>query len=128
MLFRSTVSATGNVTGSYVLGNGSQLTGITSIVNGTSNVTVTGSNANVTVGVNGSPNVAVYATTGQYVTGVVSASGNVSPCCWLDMEWIPHVNFNRIDYMEKINKYKTLRENTLQDILIKKLQNTITLV
>jgi hypothetical protein len=74
----NTVSTTGNITGSYILGNGSQLTGIdaTSIQNGTSNVK-TLSSANVTVSVAGTANVAVFATTGEYVTGVVSASGNV---------------------------------------------------
>ena len=76
------VTATGNVTGNYFIGNGSQLTGISggggsSISNGTSNVTVISSGGNVTVGVGGTPNVAVFATTGEYVTGIVSASGNV---------------------------------------------------
>jgi hypothetical protein len=75
------VSATGNVTGNYVLGNGALLTGvITSVANinsGTSNVTVVSSGGNITVGVGGISNVAVFATTGEYVTGVVSASGNI---------------------------------------------------
>ena len=75
------VSATGNVTGNYILGNGALLTGvITSVANinnGTSNVTVVSSGGNVTVGVGGTGNVAVFATTGEYVTGIVSASGNV---------------------------------------------------
>ena len=75
------VSATGNVTGNYILGNGALLTGvITSVANinnGTSNVTVVSSGGNVSVGVGGTSNVAVFATTGEYVTGVVSASGNV---------------------------------------------------
>ena len=76
------VSATGNITGNFILGNGSQLSGIiTSVANinsGTSNVTVVSSGGNVTVGVGGTSNVAVFATTGEYVTGVVSASGNVT--------------------------------------------------
>ena len=76
------VSATGNVTGNYILGNGALLTGvITSVANinsGTSNVTVVSSGGNVTVGIGGTSNVAVFATTGEYVTGVVSASGNVT--------------------------------------------------
>jgi len=73
-------SVTGNITGSYILGNGSQLTGIdaTSIQNGTSNVRVVSSGGNVTVGVGGTSNVAVFATTGEYVTGVISASGNIT--------------------------------------------------
>jgi hypothetical protein len=76
------VSAAGNVTGNYILGNGALLTGvITSVANinnGTSNVTVTSSGGNVTVGIGGTGNVAVFATTGVFVTGVVSATGNVA--------------------------------------------------
>jgi hypothetical protein len=76
------VSATGNVTGNYILGNGALLTGvITSVANinsGTSNVTVVSSGGNVTVGVGGTANVAVFATTGEYITGVMSASGNIT--------------------------------------------------
>jgi hypothetical protein len=76
------VSATGNVSGNYILGNGALLTGvITSVANinnGTSNVTVVSSGGNITVGVNGVSNVAVFADTGEYITGVVSASGNVT--------------------------------------------------
>ena len=75
------VSATGNVTGNYILGNGALLTGVTtssnSIFNGNSNVTVTSSGGNVTTGVGGTANVLVTAATGVYVTGVLSASGNV---------------------------------------------------
>ena len=48
-----------------------------SIQNGTSNVRVI-ANSNVTIGVAGTSNVAVFATTGEYVTGVLSASGNIS--------------------------------------------------
>ena len=77
-----TISATGNITGNYILGNGALLTGvITSVANinlGTSNVTVVSSGGNVAVGIGGTSNVAVFATTGEYVTGVVSASGNVT--------------------------------------------------
>jgi fibronectin-binding autotransporter adhesin len=73
------VSATGNITASFFLGNGSQLTGIdaTSIQNGNSNVRVA-ANANVTVGVAGTSNVAVFADTGIYVTGVASATGTIT--------------------------------------------------
>ena len=75
------VSASGNVTGNYIFGNGACLTGvITSVANinsGTSNVTVVSSGGNISVGVGGTSNVAVFATTGEYVTGIVSASGNI---------------------------------------------------
>ena len=61
----TTVSATGNISGSYFIGNGSQLTGIVAeagaaIVYGNSNVSIGGPNANVTVGVDGVANVAVF--------------------------------------------------------------------
>jgi len=76
------VSATGNITGNYILGNGALLTGVSTtssnINNGTSNVTVVSSGGNVTVGVGGTGNVAVFANTGLVVTGVTSVSGNVT--------------------------------------------------
>jgi uncharacterized protein YjbI with pentapeptide repeats len=76
------LSAVGNVTGNYILGNGALLTGvITSVANinsGNSNVTVVSSGGNISVGVGGTSNVAVFATTGEYITGVLSASGNVT--------------------------------------------------
>jgi hypothetical protein len=75
-----TLGVTGNITGSYILGNGSQLTGIdaTSIQSGTSNVRVVSSGGNATVSIGGTSNVAVFASTGAYVTGVISATGNIS--------------------------------------------------
>jgi hypothetical protein len=82
VVVKGVISATGNVSGDYILGNGALLTGvITSVANinnGTSNVTVVSSGGNVTVGVNGTSNVVVFADTGEYITGVVSASGNVT--------------------------------------------------
>jgi hypothetical protein len=46
-------------------------------VNGTTNLTtVSSGNANLTIA--GTSNVVVWATTGQYVTGLVSVSGNVT--------------------------------------------------
>ena len=73
------VSATGNITGSYILGNGSQLTGVdaTQIINGTSNARVVSSGGNIAVGIGGTANVAVFATTGAYVTGLTSVTGNI---------------------------------------------------
>jgi hypothetical protein len=75
------ISATGNITGNCFIGNGSALTGIvatnvTKIANGTSNVTVIDS-SNVTVGITGTT-VATFATTGEYVTGIISATGNIT--------------------------------------------------
>jgi hypothetical protein len=73
------ISASGNITGSYILGNGSQLTGIdaTSIQSGTSNVRVVSSGGNVTVGVDGTSNVAVFSTVGMTLgTGALTV-GNI---------------------------------------------------
>jgi hypothetical protein len=51
---------------------------ISQIINGTSNVSISSANANVTVGVNGVGNVVVFATTGAYVNGLLSATGNIT--------------------------------------------------
>jgi len=74
------LEATGNITGSYIFGNGSQLTGIdaTSIQNGTSNVRVLSSGGDVAIGIGGTSNVVVVATTGMTVTGIISATGNIT--------------------------------------------------
>jgi len=59
------ITTTANISGAYILGNGSQLTGIdaTSIQNGTSNVRVAAS-GNVTFGIGGTGNVVVVSTQG----------------------------------------------------------------
>ena len=76
------ISAVGNVSGNYILGNGSQLTGISinpsNIASGTSNVSIVSAGGNATVNIGGTSNVAVFATTGEYITGVLSANGNVT--------------------------------------------------
>jgi hypothetical protein len=82
LLTAGLVSATGNVTGNFILGNGAFLTGvITSVANinnGTSNVSIPVANGNVQISVGGTSNVAVFATTGEYITGLLSVSGNVT--------------------------------------------------
>jgi len=74
------LSVTGNVTGNYIFGNGSQLSGIdaTSIQSGTSNVKVTTAGGNVAVSVGGTSNVVVWASTGTYTTGISSVTGNIT--------------------------------------------------
>jgi len=49
----------------------------TSIINGTSNVSIASANSNVSVSVNGTSNVAIFSTAGLLVSGIVSAAGNV---------------------------------------------------
>lgn len=46
----------------------------------------------------------------------ISANGNVSPCCWLDLEWLPQHSGSRIDYMVKIGKFPNLHNQSLQEI------------
>ena len=46
----------------------------------------------------------------------VSACGNVSPCCWLDVEWMPPTQPSRMDYMKKINKFPNLYKKSLKEI------------
>ena len=76
------ITTTANISGNYILGNGAFLSGvITSVANinsGSSNVTVVSPGGNITVGIGGTANVVVFASTGEYVTGVLSASGNVT--------------------------------------------------
>lgn len=46
----------------------------------------------------------------------VSANGNISPCCWLDLEWVPQHSDSRIDYMIKIQKFPNLHAYGLKEI------------
>ena len=75
----ATVSTTGNITGSFILGNGSQLTGIdaTSIQNGTSSVSVIASGGNVRANIAGATVTTTYAS-GLAVTGLISATGTIN--------------------------------------------------
>ena len=50
---------------------------VSAINNGTSNVKINGLNANATININGTSNVAVFANTGAYLAGVISATGNI---------------------------------------------------
>ena len=85
LLATGLASVTGNITGNYFIGNGSQLSGLSAskIFNGTSeaNIGASGGNANITIG--GTSNVFVVATTGIYTTGLSSVSGNVTSANFL---------------------------------------------
>lgn len=76
------ISATGNITGNYILGNGSQLSGIiTSVANinsGTSIMQVVSSGGNIRANIGGVANVQVIATSGTFVTGLHSVTGNIT--------------------------------------------------
>jgi hypothetical protein len=69
----------GNLSATYFIGNGSQLTGIdaTSIQNGNSNVKVA-ANGNVTISVTGNANIVTITDTGANVTGYLTVTGNIT--------------------------------------------------
>ena len=46
----------------------------------------------------------------------ISATGSVSPCCWLDLTWQLAKHPNRIDYMDQIGEFPNLHITTLDDI------------
>lgn len=72
-----TLTVTGNVTGNYFIGNGSQLTGLDSTSNGNSNIRIF-ANSNVAVSVAGNANVLVVTDTGANVAGYLNATGNIT--------------------------------------------------
>ena len=90
------VTAVGNVAGTYFLGNGSQLTGITlgasvtKIENGLSNVQIASANANITFAVSTTPNVVVVSQSGVSVApiGNVGSSAGTSG---LSVAYIEHL-------------------------------------
>lgn len=73
------VDVPGNVSASYFIGDGSQLTGIdfTSITNGNSNVSVAG-NGNVTTSVAGNANILIVTGTGSNINGYLTVVGTTS--------------------------------------------------
>jgi len=76
-------NASGNISASFFLGDGSLLTNVASvganaIVNGTSNIAFTGSGGNAIINIGGTANVGVWATTGVYITGLGNATGNLN--------------------------------------------------
>jgi len=75
----NTISTTGNISAGYFLGNVACASGIFSsrIFNGNSEVNIGNSGGNANISIDGTSNVAVFATTGQFITGLISATGNV---------------------------------------------------
>jgi hypothetical protein len=74
------ITASGNIQGAFILGNGSQLSGLpsgTGIANGTSSVNVPTTNGNVVIASAGNT-VANITGTGINVAGTLSASGNAT--------------------------------------------------
>jgi hypothetical protein len=71
------ITSSGNISGSFILGNGSQLTGIitsvSNISNGSSNINAVTANGNITVSVAGNSNVAVFG------SGQIDIKANIVP-------------------------------------------------
>jgi hypothetical protein len=81
--YANSITATGNIAANYFLGNGSQLTGVvatgvTGMTFGTTSISIPVSSGNANASISGTSNVVVWASTGQYVTGVISATGNIT--------------------------------------------------
>ena len=77
------VSATGNITGNYFVGNGSALTGIatgipTQIANGTSNINIASANGNIEFAVGSSPDTMIVSPGELTVYGVYSNPKTIS--------------------------------------------------
>ena len=99
------------------VGDGTTSGGFPVAVGGSGTVT-----ANLIGNVTGSLNGLLVSVTGNVITtnvlasGYVSATGNVSPCCWLDLEWESHLSSQRIDYMDKIGRFANLNQLSLTEI------------
>jgi hypothetical protein len=103
-----TITSAANITGSYFLGNGSQLTGLSAAIsvaqiqNGNSNVRIAASDGNVTIGVNSVANVVVIDTTSIYANvanvssiakGGTNAVGNIGgPTSYFNVTYTSTLN------------------------------------
>lgn len=79
----SSISALGNITtANFFIGDGSQLTNVvanvSTVANGTSNVSIATANGNITMAVSGTADVVVVGPTGLSVIGVVNANSNIT--------------------------------------------------
>ncbi len=77
------LAAPGNVTATYFIGNGSQLTGITAaggsnISNGTSNIRIPTANSNIFVTVGGTGNIIIITNTTVDIDGTLNVKGNIN--------------------------------------------------
>ena len=97
----SNVSAIGNVAGTYFIGNGSQLTGISSAVSvskiesGLSNVQIASANANITMAVSTTANVVVVSQNGLSITAQ-SANATSPGTSGLSTAYIEHLGSNAV--------------------------------
>lgn len=81
-LILANLSATGNVSGTYVLGNGALLTGIitsvSNVVNGTSGLFIPSLNGNIIINIGGVTTATVSSSVGLAITGNVNATTGIS--------------------------------------------------
>ena len=73
------ITSAGNISGNYILGNGSQIVGLNTniIQNGNSNVLIGSSAGNISININGISPVVIFNPLGQFIDGSISASGNI---------------------------------------------------
>lgn len=55
----------------------------------------------------------------------VSATGIISPCCWLDFSWILPRQDSRIEYMDRINMLPSLKTQSFEEIFNSNYFNSI---
>lgn len=60
------------------------------------------------------PQIACKALKGNSI--YVSATGNVIPCCWMDMKGKLHKQDTRIDFMDKIGMFPNLVDSSIEEI------------
>lgn len=80
MVATGNVTAIGNISANYFVGNGSQLTGLSSnsIYNGNSNVSIASASANVTMGINGDANTVVISPGSIFVNGLFASPKTIT--------------------------------------------------
>jgi hypothetical protein len=95
------ISAVGNIAGTYFIGNGSQLIGISSAVSvskiesGLSNVAISSANANITMAVSTTANVVVVSQNGLSITAQ-SANATSPGTSGLSTAYIEHLGSNAV--------------------------------
>ena len=106
----SNVSAVGNIAGTYFLGNGSQLTGISSAVSvskiesGLSNVQIASANANITMAVSTTANVVVVSQNGLSIT-TQSANATSPGTSGLSTAYIEHLGTTGVGNIGSVGSY-----------------------
>ena len=46
----------------------------------------------------------------------IAADGTITPCCWIDLQGVPPMHENRIQYLDTIGYWPNLNEHTLAEI------------